>query len=45
MSADCSHAMQKIGMNRVGEFDHPALPPDDWLCRHVLYEKRLAASE
>lgn len=29
----------------VGEFDHPALPPDDWLCRHVLYEKRLAASE
>ena len=37
--------MQKIGMNRVEEFDHPALPPYDWLCRHVLYEKRLAASE
>ena len=37
--------MQKIGMERVGEFDHPALPPDDWLCLHVLYEKRLATSE
>ena len=37
--------MRKIGMERVGEFDHPSLPPAHPLARHVLYEKRLAASE
>lgn len=29
--------MQRLGMERVGEFDHPALPAGDWLQRHVLY--------
>lgn len=36
--------MQRIGMRRdpTGDFDHPLLPPDHRLCRHVLY--RWAAS-
>lgn len=29
--------MQKIGMEKVGEFDHPKLPAYSPLCRHVLY--------
>lgn len=31
--------MHKIGMQRVveGDFDHPALPKDHPLCRHVLF--------
>lgn len=29
--------MQKIGMEKVGEFDHPKLSVDSPLCRHVLY--------
>lgn len=29
--------MQKIGMEKVGEFDHPKLTADSPLCRHVLY--------
>jgi RimJ/RimL family protein N-acetyltransferase len=29
--------MQKIGMEKVGEFDHPVLSVDSPLCRHVLY--------
>lgn len=34
--------MQKIGMKRAGEFDHPALPADHPLLRHVLYRIRTA---
>ncbi len=30
--------MRKIGMQRVKEFDHPALPAGHPLSRHVLYE-------
>lgn len=30
--------MQKIGMEKVGEFDHPKLPAYSPLCRHVLYQ-------
>ena len=30
--------MQKIGMQKLGEFDHPVLSPGHWLERHVLYE-------
>lgn len=33
--------MHKIGMERVGEFDHPKLTVDSPLCRHVLYRKDL----
>jgi len=29
--------MQKIGMTKVGEFDHPKLEKGNWLERHVLY--------
>lgn len=37
--------MQKIGMERIGEFDHPLVPPGHPLLRHVLYAKRLAPSK
>lgn len=30
--------MQKLGMNKVGEFNHPKLPAQHHLERHVLYE-------
>lgn len=36
MNAD-ARVMQKIGMERVKEFDHPALPEGHPLRRHVLY--------
>lgn len=29
--------MQKIGMEKVGEFNHPRLTADSPLCRHILY--------
>lgn len=29
--------MQKIGMEKIGGFDHPRLSTDSPLCRHVLY--------
>ena len=29
--------MNKIGMTKTGEFEHPKLPSDHWLRRHVLY--------
>lgn len=32
--------MQKIGMNLVKEFDHPLVPADHPLLRHVLYSNR-----
>lgn len=34
-----AHLMQKIGMQKVGEFDHPNLKAGHWLKRHVLYKK------
>lgn len=33
--------MQKIGMEKIGEFDHPKLMADSPLCRHVLYSVKL----
>lgn len=33
--------MQKIGMTRIKEFDHPLVAPDHPLCRHVLYKSIL----
>lgn len=30
--------MQKAGMQKAGEFNHPALPAEHPLCRHVLYK-------
>jgi len=29
--------MQKTGMEKIGEFDHPKLTAESPLCRHVLY--------
>lgn len=30
--------MERLGMHRLGEFDHPSLPQRHALCRHVVYE-------
>jgi RimJ/RimL family protein N-acetyltransferase len=30
--------MQKIGMQKITEFDHPKLAASDFLCKHVLYQ-------
>lgn len=35
--------MQKIGMTRLGEFDHPVLAPESPLRRHLLY--RITSAE
>jgi RimJ/RimL family protein N-acetyltransferase len=35
--------MQRIGLRRGEDFDHPALPADHRLCRHCLY--RLSAED
>jgi ribosomal-protein-alanine N-acetyltransferase len=32
--------MQKIGMNKIGEFDHPFMDKENRLYRHVVYERR-----
>lgn len=37
INAPSEHVMQKIGMIKIGEFDHPKLPEDSPLLRHVLY--------
>lgn len=31
--------MQKIGMERIKEFDHPLVPPAHPLLRHILYKR------
>lgn len=33
--------MEKIGMQRAGEFDHPRLPEGHRLRRHVVYQTRM----
>ena len=33
--------MERLGMKYDGEFEHPKLPPDDPLRRHVLYRLSL----
>ena len=30
--------MQRIGMNKTGEFDHPLIADGHWLKRHVVYK-------
>lgn len=30
--------MKRIGMKKIGEFDHPKVEKSNILCRHVLYE-------
>lgn len=41
INAPSERVMQKIGMVRAGEFDHPALSKDSPLCTHVLYRIEL----
>lgn len=36
--------MQRIGLLRLGEFDHPRIPVGHPLCRHVLFTTPRAAS-
>lgn len=38
INAPSERVMQKIGMKKVGEFDHPKLTPDSPLLTHVLYQ-------
>lgn len=37
-NAPSERVMQKIGMTKVGEFEHPNLLPDSPLRTHVLYQ-------
>ena len=37
-NASSERVMQKIGMKKVGEFNHPNLSPDSPLRTHVLYQ-------
>lgn len=39
-NARSEQVMVRLGMTRVGEFDHPRLPHGHRLRRHVLYEAR-----
>lgn len=32
-----AHIMKKVGMKKIGEFDHPKLPDGHYLERHVVY--------
>ena len=38
INAPSERVMQKIGMEKAGEFMHPNLPDDSPLCVHVLYK-------
>ena len=37
INARSEKVMQKIGMQKIGEFNHPKIVEGDRLCRHVLY--------
>ena len=41
-NAPSRRVMEKLGMSRdpADDFDHPRIPPDHLLCRHVLYRIR-----
>lgn len=38
INAPSERVMQKIGMEKAGEFNHPKLSNDSPLCIHVLYK-------
>ncbi len=40
-NAISEHIMQKLEMTKIKEFNHPLLPEEHFLCRHVLYRKDL----
>lgn len=43
INAPSERVMQKIGMVKIGEFDHPKLSEDSPLLRHVLYMISMAS--
>lgn len=38
INASSERVMQKVGMEKAGEFNHPKLSNDSPLCIHVLYK-------
>jgi [ribosomal protein S5]-alanine N-acetyltransferase len=38
LNSNSEKLMKRIGMKYSGDFDHPLIPKDNILCRHVLYE-------
>lgn len=38
INAPSERVMQKIGLQKIGVFDHPLLEKDSPLCQHVLYK-------
>ncbi len=40
LNARSENVMIKIGMEKIGEFDHPKVEPGSPLVRHVLYRKK-----
>ena len=40
LNLNSERVMQKIGMKKIGEFDHPFIDATHRLCRHVVYEIR-----
>ena len=38
INAPSERVMQKVGMEKAGEFNHPKLSDDSPLCIHVLYK-------
>lgn len=38
LNSKSEKVMRKIGMKKIGEFDHPQLAADDPLLRHILYQ-------
>ena len=38
LNVNSEKLMRRIGMKYSGDFDHPLIPKDHRLCRHVLYE-------
>ncbi|KGT46143.1 hypothetical protein GW12_28070 [Acinetobacter sp. HR7] len=38
LNTPSERVMQRLGMEKVREFDHPLLPPEHALSKHVLYE-------
>jgi RimJ/RimL family protein N-acetyltransferase len=37
-NAPSEKVMQRIGMNKTGEFDHPLIADGHWLKKHVAYK-------
>ena len=38
LNINSEKVMKRIGMNKIGEFNHPLIETDNRLCRHVLYQ-------